>query len=85
MAVARMPEPKAITWPADWDTVLDTAIRDEGGEWTTVRVQHLYLARYKRGLYRADARRFLSQRAHAGVLTLHHRPNARYYTLKAGA
>jgi hypothetical protein len=32
-----MPEPKAITWPADWDTALDTAIRDEGGEWTTVR------------------------------------------------
>jgi hypothetical protein len=75
----------AITWPDDWNAILDTAIRDEGGEWTTVRVQHLYLARYKRGLYRADARRFLSQLAHAGVLTLHHRPNARFYTLKAGA
>ncbi|MFG2780769.1 hypothetical protein ACGFY7_23315 [Streptomyces prunicolor] len=71
----------AITWPADWDTVLDTTIREEGGEWTTKRVQQLYLARYGRGLHRADARRFLSQRAHAGFLRLHERPNSRYYTL----
>lgn len=75
----------AVTWPDDWDTVLDTAIRDEGGEWTPARVRELFLARYGRHIGRADARLFLSQRAHAGVLTLHHRPNARYYTLKAGA
>ncbi len=72
----------ALTWPADWDQVLDTAIRAWGGEWTPQRVQHLYLARYARGLYRSDARRFLSQLAHQGVLRLHDQPTGRIYTLK---
>lgn len=70
----------AITWPDDWDSVLDTAIREWGGEWDTRRVQRLYIARYQRGLYRSDARDCLSRRAHAGVLTLHERPNHRVYT-----
>ena len=77
-APAAGPAPK---WPADWDRVLDTAIRTWGGEWDTKRVQRLYLARYSKGLFRADARAFLSRRAHQGVLLLHNRPNARYYTL----
>jgi len=85
----QMPEPTpatspAITWPNDWDTVLDTAIREWGGEWDTKRVQHLYLARYRRGLYRSDARACLSRRAHQGLMTLHDRPDSRFYTLKAG-
>lgn len=71
----------AAKWPADWDRVLDTAIRAWGGEWDTVRVQRLYLARYGRHLGRSCARVFLSRRAHQGVLRLHDRPNARFYTL----
>lgn len=67
-------------WPDDWDQVLDTAIRTWPGEWQPKRVQHLYIARYGRGLYRCDARRFLSERAHAGLLMLHDRPNGRFYT-----
>ena len=74
--------PAAITWPEDWETVLDTAIREWGGEWDTKRVQHLFLARYGRGLFRSHARTFLSRRAHRGELTLHDRPNHRFYTLK---
>lgn len=81
-----MPESKttspAISWPDDWDAVLDTAIRTWGGEWNTTRVQRLYLVAYGRGLYRSDARAFLSRRAHDGVLTLHERPNSRFYTLR---
>ena len=42
---------KAPAWPDDWDTVLDTAIREWGGDWTPLRVQRLYLARYQRVLY----------------------------------
>ncbi|MFH9826761.1 hypothetical protein [Streptomyces bobili] len=68
-------------WPADWDRVLDTAIRTWGGEWSTTRVQLLFKARYGKGLYRDEARAFLSRRAHQGVLQLHNRPDARYYTL----
>ncbi|MFJ4649508.1 hypothetical protein ACIP6Q_39240 [Streptomyces bobili] len=68
-------------WPADWDRVLDTAIRTWGGEWTTGRVQLLYKARYGDGMHRADARAFLSRRAHQGQLDLINRPDARYYTL----
>ena len=80
------PKPKpALSWPEDWDTVLDTAIREWGGEWDTKRVQRLFVARYGRGLYRCDARRFLSQRAHRGELTLHDRPNHRVYTRKDSA
>lgn len=71
---------KTLTWPDDWDQVLDTAIRTWGGEWSPQRVQRLYNARYGLGLYRHDARRFLSERAHAGVLTLHD-GTRRYYTL----
>jgi hypothetical protein len=70
-------------WPADWDTVLDTAIRTWGGEWDTKRVQRLYSARYGSGLFRADARRFLSERAHTGLMALHNRPDHRYYTLNS--
>lgn len=85
-AAEATPAPKstgsALKWPDDWDEVLDTAIRAWGGEWTTKRVQQLYLARYGLGLYRCDASRFLSRRAHQGVLRLHNRPNARYYTLR---
>ncbi|MER5213659.1 hypothetical protein ABT063_24585 [Streptomyces sp. NPDC002838] len=73
----------ALKWPDDWDEVLDTAIRAEGGEWQPKRVQQLYLVRYGRGLYRSNARQFLSKRAHAGLLTLHDRPNGRFYTLNA--
>jgi len=84
-----MPESKttspAIRWPADWDRVLDTALREWGGQWDTKRVQHLFSARYGGGVYRDAARDCLSQRAHAGLPRLHERPNARYYTLKAGA
>ncbi|WP_060880873.1 hypothetical protein [Streptomyces scabiei] len=69
------------TWPADWDRVLDTAIRTWRGEWTTARVQLLFKVRYGQDLHRADARAFLSRRAHQGVLRLHNRPDARYYTL----
>lgn len=72
----------AARWPADWDRVLDTAIRSWGGEWTTVRVQHLFQARYGKGLFRAHARQCLSLRAHLGMLRLHHRPDSRYYTLR---
>jgi hypothetical protein len=72
----------AASWPADWDHLLDTAIRTWGGEWDTKRVQRLYLTRYGRGLYRADARTFLSHRARTGALTLHDRPGHRVYTLK---
>jgi hypothetical protein len=72
----------APSWPPDWDRVLDTAIRTWGGEWDTARVQRLYLVRYGRSLGRPDARAFLSRRAHQGVLQLHDRPNARYYTLR---
>lgn len=68
-------------WPADWDAVLDTAIREWGGEWDTKRVQRLYLACYGRGLFRSHARDCLSRRAHQGLMTLHNRPDARYYTL----
>jgi hypothetical protein len=57
-------------WPADWDTVLDTAIRTWGGDWDTKRVQRLYLARYGRGLFRSHARDGLSRRAHEGLLDL---------------
>lgn len=71
----------APSWPADWDRVLDTAIHTWGGEWDTRRVQRLYLTRYGRGLYRSDARAFLSRRAHQGLMTLHDRPSARFYTL----
>lgn len=69
-------------WPADWDRVLDTAISAWRGEWTTGRVQLLYKARYGQGMHRADARAFLSCRAHQGVLLLINRPDARYYTLR---
>lgn len=73
----------ARPWPDDWPTVLDTAIRTWGGEWGTNRVQHLYAARYGRGLYRPHARDCLSQRAHAGLLRLDDRdPNHRVYTLR---
>ncbi|MFI1734009.1 hypothetical protein ACH40E_33315 [Streptomyces acidicola] len=72
----------ALKWPDDWDQVLNSAIREWGGEWNPQRVQRLYLARYGRGLYRCDARRFLSERAHAGFLTLHERRGARFYTFK---
>lgn len=71
----------AHEWPDDWEHVLDTAIRAWGGEWSPKRVQRLYLARYARGLYRSDARNFLSQLAHQGVLLLHDRPTGRHYTL----
>jgi hypothetical protein len=74
----------AVTCPADWDHVLDTAIRTWGGEWDTKRVQRLFLVAYGEGLYRADARRFLSQRAHQGMLILHDRLGHRVYTLRAG-
>lgn len=81
-----MPEPmgtaSTVSWPADWDQVLDTAIRTWDVEWTTKRVQHLFAARYGGGIYRDAARECLSQRAHAGLLRLHHRPNTRYYTLR---
>lgn len=72
---------QASQWPADWDRVLDTAIRTWGGEWDTARVQRLYLARYGRGIGRSHARAFLSHRAHYGFMRLHNRPNSRYYTL----
>lgn len=79
-----MPESstKTITraWPADWDKVLDTAIRTWGGEWNTKRVQHLFSARYGGGIFRDAARECLSHRAHTGQLTLHDRPNGRFYT-----
>lgn len=68
-------------WPADWDRVLDTAIRAWGGEWSTTRVQLLFKARYGKGLYRDEARAFLARRARQGVLDLHNRPDSRYYTL----
>ncbi|NUR42033.1 MAG: hypothetical protein HOV73_18295 [Streptomyces sp.] len=70
----------APTWPADWDRVLDTAIRAWGGEWDTARVQHLYLTRYGRRLGRPHARAFLSRRARQGLMQLHERPNSRFYT-----
>jgi hypothetical protein len=71
----------APSWPADWDHLLDTAIRTWGGEWDTKRVQRLYLTRYGLGLYRADARAFLSRRARAGLLVLDDTdPNHRTYT-----
>jgi hypothetical protein len=73
------PVPK---WPTDWDQVLDTAIRTWRGEWTTNRVQQLYKARYGDSMHRADARAFLSRRAHQGVLRLNNRADARYYTLR---
>ena len=72
---------KAPAWPDDWDTVLDTAIREWGGDWTPLRVQRLYIARYQRGLYRSYARGFLSRRAHQGLMALHDRPTGRAYTL----
>jgi hypothetical protein len=78
-ASAAGPVPK---WPTDWDRVLDTAIRTWHGEWTTGRVQLLYKARYGQGLHRADARAFLSRRAHQGQLDLVNRSDARYYTLR---
>jgi hypothetical protein len=74
---------QAPAWPADWDDVLDTAISTWGGEWDTKRVQHLFAARYGRGLFRSHARDCLSRRAHAGVLQLHERPDHRVYTLNA--
>ncbi|WP_151480656.1 hypothetical protein [Streptomyces albicerus] len=80
-ATTATPAKKTLTWPDDWDNVLDSAIRQWQGEWTPKRVQHLYLARYDRGLYRSDARNFLSQRAHRGLLTLHDRPTGRVFTL----
>ncbi|MFE3169292.1 hypothetical protein [Streptomyces sp. NPDC059224] len=79
LASAAGPEPG---WPTDWERVLDTAIRTWGGEWDTARVQRLYLARYGRPVGRTDARAFLSRRAHQGLMQLHDRPNARYYTLR---
>jgi hypothetical protein len=75
------PAAPAPAWPADWNTVLDTAIRTWGGEWDTKRVQRLYLARYSRGMYRSHARDCLSHRARQGLMTLHERPDARFYTL----
>lgn len=77
-APAAGPVPK---WPTDWDQVLDTAIRTWGGEWDTKRVQHLYTARYGRGLFRCHAREFLARRARQGSMRLHTRPNHHYYTL----
>ncbi len=71
----------AVRWPADWDDVLDAAIRSWGGEWDTHRVQQLFLARYGKGLFRSHARAFLSRRAHQGMLRLHNRPDSRFYTL----
>jgi hypothetical protein len=68
-------------WPADWDRVLDTAIRTWGGEWTTVRVQLLFKARYGHSLYRDEARAFLGRRAQQGLLIRINRPDGRYYTL----
>ncbi|MFE9645279.1 hypothetical protein ACFYO0_14420 [Streptomyces sp. NPDC006365] len=73
----------ALKWPADWDDVLDTAIHTWGGEWDTRRVQRLYLARNGRGLLRSHARGFLSRRARQGLMTLHDRPGARFYTLNS--
>ncbi|MFM9566155.1 hypothetical protein [Streptomyces turgidiscabies] len=70
----------APTWPPDWDRVLDTAIHTWSGEWDTARVRQLYLVRYGSELGRVPARAFLSRRAHQGLMQLHHRPNARYYT-----
>ncbi len=70
-----------FTWPDDWDEHLLATIREQRGKWTPLRVQQLYVDRYQRGLYRADARRFLSQLAHQGVLRLHDRPTGRVYTL----
>ncbi|NUP19232.1 MAG: hypothetical protein HOZ81_24695 [Streptomyces sp.] len=72
----------APSWPADWDRVLDRAIRTWGGQWNTARVQQLYLARYGRSLGRPDARAFLARRARQGLMQLHDQPNSRYYTLR---
>ncbi|WP_405543998.1 hypothetical protein OG478_23040 [Streptomyces phaeochromogenes] len=82
-AATATPAEKTLIWPDDWDRVLDSAIRQWQGEWTPKRVQHLYLARYARGLYRSDARNFLSQRAHRGLLTLHDLPTGRVFTLNS--
>lgn len=82
-ATTATPAEKTLIWPDDWNNVLDTAIRQWQGEWTPKRVQHLYLARYARGLYRSDARNFLSQRAHRGLLTLHDLPTGRVFTLNS--
>lgn len=57
------------------------AVDDWPGPWDTKRVQHLYVARYGRGLYRADARQYLSVRAHRGLLVLDDQPNHRIYIL----
>lgn len=74
----------ATRQPDDWNTVLDTALTTWDGSWDTRRVQRLFLARYGRGLFRADARAALSRRARAGLLVLHDQPDHRIYTLKDG-
>lgn len=78
----RTPTTEALERPVDWDHVLDAAIRDEGGEWTTRRVQALYTQHYGRGPFRVDARGCLSQRARQGLLRLVDLdPNRRHFTL----
>lgn len=75
--------PPAPTWPDDWNHTLDTAIRTWRGNWDTKRVQHLYQARYRQGLFRAHAREFLALRARRGLMTSHEEPTGRHYTLNS--
>lgn len=61
--------------------LLADAIRREGGQWTTQRVQRLYSRAGHDAPFRATARGDLKTLARRGVLTLHEDRNRRYFTL----
>jgi hypothetical protein len=69
-----------VTAPTGRREVLLAAIREQGGEWATSRVQALYRA-LGWPSYRKDARADLRALAGDGHLTQRGENNARFYTL----
>ncbi|MFJ6061650.1 hypothetical protein ACIQHU_01280 [Streptomyces tendae] len=60
-----------------------TAIRTEGGEWTTGRVKQLYRRHVTGHIYRHNIRRDLAHLHAEGHLDRHDSRSRRYYTLSS--
>ncbi|WP_030992178.1 hypothetical protein [Streptomyces sp. NRRL S-1813] len=65
--------------------VLADAVRAEGGEWTTKRVDRTYRSAGLSVPHRKTWRDDLEHLTRDGVLTRHDAPNRRYYTRKDDA
>ncbi|MFF1686061.1 hypothetical protein [Streptomyces sp. NPDC058254] len=59
---------------------LRLAVLDLGGEWTTRRVQRVYVEAFGPGPWRRTARRDLAALNREGLLTLNDKPDRRHYT-----